>query len=415
MTTEALDSMWANRQLFDLRNAVAPDGVLGPDTTARQFYLGAVAAGFELDESANEILSRYLDHARSGRFGADTTHTADAEVLRAEVAARNGHYARAAEWLASALSSRRSTADSATVDDWSRDLAVWRGLRAVAEQRVVVTDTTPTHLARDRAGLLTLFARNASGDSGTRDSVQMIFDTGAGLTVVTTTTASRLGVRFTGDSVDVEAATGIQVRSALGEIPRLSLGSVTVEHVVVLVMRDADLSFPEANYAIHGIIGYPVLAAMGRMTVSRDLWLRSGVQAAPIPLAARNVAVDGLAPLVEVGFAHRLSAWTLDTGAQATIAYPRFLARHGEAVRAAGVLETEGLGSAGGGTKVSGYHMRDVQLMLGKGTITVPQMTVLRVGPTTSARRVFGNLGLDAFAGATRVTIDLRGGTVFVE
>jgi hypothetical protein len=401
-----LDSLWEARQVFALRDALGPAGMLGGARPEQAFHRGAVAASFGMDDQARGILSAFVDRARTS---GDTAHVLDAEELLADVDARSGRYAEAARWMDSLL--RTPTADSVRHEEWVHGREVWAGLRSVPPQRLARLDTAPVAMRRDLAGLLTVpvYGTNAA------DSVEMIFDTGAGLTVLTAGAGARLGLRLTGDSTAARSITGGYVHAALGELPRLRVGGSVVEHVAVLVMRDEDLSFPQAHYAIRGIVGFPVISALGPVAITRDLRLRAGVAGSPAPLAARNVALSGFTPLVDVAFAGQRGTWALDTGAQTTMAYPPFLARHGAQVRATGQPVSQGLGGAGGTTTISAYRMKSVPLEIGGHTLTVPDLSVLPDPPNPDARRLFGNLGLDALNGANRITLHLAGGWIRIE
>jgi hypothetical protein len=52
-------------------------------------------------------------------------------------------------------------------------------------------------------------------------------------------------------------------------IPRFTIGGRLMLHdVTAFVFDDVDYSFPHSGYRVEGVLGYPALAAMGRLTVS---------------------------------------------------------------------------------------------------------------------------------------------------
>lgn len=403
--TARLDSLWMRRDPFALRRALA-----GVRLGSAPFHEGAVAALFRDDSVALVRLGAFLARARG-----DDPRRADAHGLLASLASRSGRYATAAAHVDSALA-LVATADTARRDELRRGRATWHALGEVPPQRVVRVDRTPVPVVRDRAGLLTVGVRAAAGAAADSAAVPMVLDTGAGLTVVTAGTAALLGARVGTDSVEVGSVTGARVRAALGVVPSLAIGGTRVDDVAVLVFRDEDLSFPQAGYAIRGIIGYPVLAALGRVRIEggRALVVEGAVRGA-VPLAARNVAVDGHAPLVAVGVRGVEGTWLLDTGSQASFGLPRLLARHEAWIRRTGKPMSGGLGGAGGTTTVTGFTLPRVRLAVGGRAVDVARLDVHARATNDRAERLDGVLGVDLFARSRTVVLDLARGVLLVQ
>jgi len=95
---------------------------------------------------------------------------------------------------------------------------------------------------------------------------QWILDTGANLSAVTRSVAEQLGLKLSTAETTSQGSNGIFVRIHTSVIPELQLGGATLHNVPVLVFEDKDLSFPQLPYQIHGSIGFPVLAALGRIS-----------------------------------------------------------------------------------------------------------------------------------------------------
>lgn len=398
-----LDSLWARRAPFALRRALA-----GVRPGTAPFHEGTVAALFRDDSVALVRLGAFLATA-----AAVDPRRADAHELLASLESRRGRYAAAAAHVDSALAVVPA-ADSARRDELRRGRATWHALGDVPPQRVAQVDRTPVPVVPDRAGLLTIAVR--AGDAADSAAVPMVLDTGAGLTVVTAGTAARLGARVGTDSVEVGSVTGARVRAALGVVPSLAIGGTRVDDVVVLVFRDEDLSFPQAGYAIRGIIGYPVLAALGRMRIDggRLLVVEGAVRDA-VPLTARNVAADGHAPLVAVHVRGIEGTWLLDTGSQSSFGLPRLLARHEPWVRRAGTPMSGGLGGAGGTTTVTGFTLPGVRLAVGGRDVDLARFDVHARATNARAARLEGVLGVDLFAAGRTVLLDLGRGVLRVQ
>ena len=111
-------------------------------------------------------------------------------------------------------------------------------------------------------------------------------DTGAEISVVTETTAAKLGVRVLPGSSDVGTSTSNRVTGKLGLIGKATIGGTTIEHLPVLILPDAMLKLGK-DFTIPGILGLPAFAALGRIA-----WLDGGKRlalgtAAPLPRSKR--------------------------------------------------------------------------------------------------------------------------------
>jgi hypothetical protein len=99
-------------------------------------------------------------------------------------------------------------------------------------------------------------------------------DTGAEISVVTETTAAKLGVRVLPGSSDVGTSTNNRVTGKLGLIDKATIGSAAVENLPVLILPDAMLQFSK-DYTVPAIFGLPAFAAFGRVG-----WLDGGARLA---------------------------------------------------------------------------------------------------------------------------------------
>lgn len=99
-------------------------------------------------------------------------------------------------------------------------------------------------------------------------------DTGAEISVVTESTAAKLGVRILPGSSDVGTSTSNRVTGKMGLIDKATIGGATVKNLPVLILPDAMLKLGK-DYTIPGILGLPAFAALGRIA-----WLDGGTRLA---------------------------------------------------------------------------------------------------------------------------------------
>lgn len=236
--------------------------------------------------------------------------------------------------------------DSSTVADYRNTYRLWSALSDVPVQRVEVGPGNEIPLTTDRAGLHTLPV--AANDT----TFGFIFDTGANLSTVTRSVAQALGMLLIETQIQVGTVTGQQVAMQFAVCPRLTIGHVTVHHAVFLVIDDAQLTFPEQNYRIYGIIGFPIIEAMGEVHIGRN-----GTFAVPsTPSEAKgssNLALSGLTPLVAVDGL----SFLFDTGADKTLLYAPYYQQHRARIDQHYTQDTVSFSGAGGLKKFAGFSV----------------------------------------------------------
>jgi hypothetical protein len=176
-------------------------------------------------------------------------------------------------------------------------------------------------------------------------------DTGAEISVVTETTAAKLGVRVLPGSSDVGTSTSNRVTGKLGVIDKANIGGATVGNLPVLILPDAMLKLGK-DYTIPGILGLPAFAALGRIA-----WLDRGTRLAlgsdaPLP-KGKTVRVywheDGLG--IPVATQIGIAGAQFDSGADATALRKPGLALLSKDQLASAVERDATVGGAGGYVK----------------------------------------------------------------
>jgi hypothetical protein len=87
--------------------------------------------------------------------------------------------------------------------------------------------------------------------------------------LISRSTAKNVGLTVSNEFATIHTLTGrpIQVHSTV--IPRFTIGGrLALHNVTAFVFDDADYDFPHSGYQVEGVLGYPALAAMGRLTIS---------------------------------------------------------------------------------------------------------------------------------------------------
>ena len=337
-----------------------PAAIRAADRADDPMLSGMLAAYEMRDDEAITRLTRYLAGAPE-----DAKARRAARSTLAAVHLRNGAYAESAALLEAALpefepgsSERRGV---------EQTLAVARALAGAAPQRRGALTPGAVNFTRDLAGLprvpLTL-------NGQTREYV---FDTGANLSVVTESQAAELGLEMLGQTAGVGSITQDSAPARIGVARRLTIGNLEFENVVFLVMPDASLSFANGAYVIPGILGFPVISRMERVSVAdgQVAWSPSAG-----PVADRDLYVDGLTPRVYGHVAGGPAApFALDTGANQTSLRPAALEDRPDLAGAA-VAHAHSVGSAGGERQVEARRLPSVALRFDGVEVTLSNVAV---------------------------------------
>jgi predicted aspartyl protease len=317
---ERLAELYRRQDCFGLRDALA--GMRGGATV--DFYRAAAAVAFNRPDEAIAELRRFL---ASPAAAADPARRQTAYELLGDAYVRTFRYAEAGEVYA-ALSTEAAV-DSAGRENAANVRGLWAALAGTPAQTVEAPGPVRVATTRDRANLV-----NVEVEAG-GERIGFVYDTGANLSTVTATTAREMGFRVLADSVRVGSSTGGASYARVGVAPELRIGGAAVRNAVFLVFPDSALSFPQINYQIRGIIGFPVIAGFGATTLTRGGELVLG-DTANADTGEQNLCLRGLMPLVAAEHAGERLHFGFDTGAQTTALYPPFHAARREAVEAGG-------------------------------------------------------------------------------
>lgn len=385
---EELMASYRERDYFELRTRLDTLEEMGEPRMA--LLSAATAQAFNDPARSN----RHLDELGPGSAGLPDSLRADAEEVRSRNHMRLHQYARALESLETLL--EMPGADSSTLEDAANLVRAMEALADAPPQRVV--SRAAARIERRPDGRVPV--RIGVADRG------YVLDTGANLSTMMRSEADSLGLRIREAGLDVGTSTGSQVRADVTVAPRLQLGEVVLENVVFLVVPDELLTFGEIR--IPGILGFPVLEALGEVEFVRGGGLRIPEQ---VPdRGVHNLALDFLTPLIRVEVLGHDAVCDFDTGANSTSLHRPFYVRHRTQVDRAGPLDTVHFAGAGGERRMPARVLSDVRLAFGDTATTISQLPVYTesVATATEEHPRDCRLGLDALAGFDGYRLNLR-------
>jgi hypothetical protein len=269
-------------------------------------------------------------------------------------------------------------------------------LRAAPPQTVELNAPSTLQSVRDKPGWIEIPVE-ANGKNET-----WMLDTGANTSVITETTARRIGLRLLEGSAQTTDYNGTPVSFRVGVLSELKIGN-TVFHDVELPVA-SDQAFNFGGFQIQGIVGFPVQSALRRITVYADG--RVGINEV-VREKGSEMFMDGQTPIAVVKAAGAECLFSLDTGATSSTFNSRFYPAVKSQLTEKMLARNDSAGL--GGVKHSRvYKMDGLSLMLG-GQEARLASAIIFPKPTGSGMDVFfGNLGQDVFRTFQSYTIDFE-------
>lgn len=292
------------------------------------------------------------------------------------------NYEEAKNTILTILSDYKKYLDNEQTDDYENSLKIWTALENTPAQKVDIKKMTNIKMEKDVAGLNTLkmFANN--------DSLNFIFDTGANLSTTSLSVATQLNMKIIPVDIKVGTITGDKVLAKLAVCSKLTMGNIDLFNVVFLVLPDEALSFPQINYQIYGILGFPVIEALKEIRITQN-----GDFIVPLVESASsessNMSMKGLTPLIYINEKH----FTFDTGADQTLLYQRFYKENQKEIDKNYQPEKISFGGAGGKKEFDGYKI-DYTLSIEGEQVKLQNISLLKE-KIKESETVYGNIGQD--------------------
>ncbi|HYG06255.1 MAG TPA: aspartyl protease family protein [Stenotrophomonas sp.] len=399
--------------------AVAPAGAAAQDALARQRLQAAadgdvaslaaalpqLPAPWDMLAQARLAAGR-LDEARAialaEAFLAGTVPTpcdaALAQSIIADAAFASARYARAAsaaQARAQILTQCHAAADE--IEGATTMAGLAQRLSAVPPPHVAAFSPVAVHFVRDKAGL----ARTPVTING--QPQEAVLDTGANVSVVSASTAKRLGLKPLGNA-GVGTSSRQTISTGVAVADRLELAGLVLEHVAFLVLDDAQLEMPlPGGYRIDAIVGFPVFRAMQRVRFGHDgtLTPEPGMRTAGRP----NLALAGSDLFVEARVGGVAVPLHLDSGGSASALSPRFAESHPQLLQGL-PRERQRLAGAGGATERSVANWPQVRVEVGERSTVLANLAVALADSDDVRMRTQGVLGGDVLNAFDSWTLD---------
>lgn len=279
---------------------------------------------------------------------------------------------------------------------------MWQALKNVKPQTISQPAETVIQLRKDKANLWNI---NVTAN----DSVHsFIFDSGAGMSVITESYASLLGLKIVGKGAYpvVSGITGAVTRAKLGIADKLKIGEIEVRNCVFLVFPDSSLSFGNGYYKLNGIIGFPVIKEMGTLEfVKNTLTIKR--ENATNPYYA-NMTLDGLKPVIYLQHADELLPFTFDTGAQTSDLSDVFYNKYKMVLDKIGIVTEKRVGGASGAKTMKAVKVPEIILYCMEQKVVLKEANIMTEMIDTNRDIYYGNIGQDVIGQFEKMIIDFK-------
>lgn len=232
-------------------------------------------------------------------------------------------------------------------------------------------------------------------------------DTGANLSTISESDALLFGmeihdVKSTGADIN-----GSRVLFRIALAKSLALGGIELSNVAFLVVAKDAQPFVDMEPGQRGLIGLPVLLALGSVTWNREGVFEADLSPSRGDLAAANLCFDDLKLVTEARFEGHRYPFLLDTGAVTSDLWPQFARIARGLIRKSSTHESHTVTGVAGAQKFETISVPKVTLELGGKSVALQPAHIHTIHPESN-QWFYGNLGVDLLRQAENVTINFK-------
>jgi hypothetical protein len=260
-TSSGLDSdarlmnLLADHQYFRVQ---AQLGQLSPEKA--QFYRGILANRSNNLKTSIELLSPLVDQVTAS---GDVDHEKLLRMALAQDYLRLGDWAKAAQAYQTLNARLHAKLSSDEQDEIEMPLMMLPLAKDNPPMTADPCEPFRIQVSNDPLGLIDVpVFIDAQSHTWMLDPTQPF-------NLIDRSTAREIGLALSPEAATIHTLTGRPIQVHATVIPRFTIGGrLTLHNVTAFVYNDADYYFPHSGYQVEGVLGYPALAAMGRLTVS---------------------------------------------------------------------------------------------------------------------------------------------------
>ena len=394
----SLKELYDDKQYFELRDALKdPHSEASADLF---FYRGTVGNKFNQLQSSITYFKEYLKRATEDK---DSELLVECYEMLADDYLKTYQYQKAAEAYTVLLTKFAHNIDTERKSDFENSVRLCVALSKVPRETVIFHGGSV--VKKDQRGYIPLEINN--------QKVSLTFDTGANLSVITSSFAEKLALKIINASIDVVAVAGNKVKARLAVARKIRIGNAIIRNVVFLVFDDKDLYISEADFQINGLVGFPVIEALREITFVRDGNIY--IPNAPSKGGEQNMCSDGLSLLIAGWFKDKRLIFALDTGASRSTLYPPFYQEYEDMIKTEYEKYNERVRGVGGYKEIKGYLAKNIVMKFSGRAARFAQIPILTERTTDISRHFYGNLGQDLIKQFEKMTLNFEAMSIVFE
>ncbi|MRT92738.1 retropepsin-like aspartic protease [Ancylomarina sp. 16SWW S1-10-2] len=243
------------------------------------------------------------------------------------------------------------------LNDIRNTLDICRILKQIPNQIITKNedDVVVLPIVRDKANLQRIPVRISNIEKN------MIFDSGANLSLMSDSFAKKVGVTKLKGTINVGTGTD-DVKVSLGVVKSMYLGSILFENIIFLIFPDAMLYSAEIDYSMDAIIGYPVMSQLGEFTID-NINNQFIIPIEPELTGVSNFALNELNLLVLATHKNDSLLFHFDSGSDRTSLFNRYYLKHKSEIDNL-QLKTEQINLQGAGStkQIDSYSIPDFDI-----------------------------------------------------
>lgn len=400
---QRLEELYQKRDFFKLRSQFNKIKFNLPDDK-KLFYQAVIDNAFNRCVASNEKIEQF-----SKRFRPVTDSVRRILLhLQADNYIKLYQYKQAAHCYDSLMRSYSASQDSAVRNDLEGSKALWEAIASVPAQQISINYPATVPFQKDKVGLIQVPITRE------QDTCNLIFDTGANISVITESSARELHMKIYPANIDIASGTTGQImQSSLAVADTLYLGKILITNAVFLLLPDDMLYFKQHDYRQQGIIGQPIIAQLEQIVIRQSGTIE--IVNDPMKNKWHNLAFDGPMPIVNFTVGEDRLPFRFDTGTSSSVLYQPFFTRYRNVIISKGTpyaLKTNGVG--GSVTTTSAYKLKNFKIDVAGHEVTLPEINV-RTTPVGESENYYGNLGIDLLQGFQSIVINFKEMFVQVE
>lgn len=234
-----------------------------------------------------------------------------------------------------------------------------------------------------------------------------LVDTGAWVSVMTEADALRLDVIPTTSRGTIGDASGSGASARTAVAREVTIGAMQFQDVSFIVLPGDESG---------GIVGMPILLALGRVHWSNDGGWQLVEGSEPRPNENANLVFYENKLLLSTEVLAKRVFGTLDTGAVTTDLNSNFAATFAELVEQTGTKQTNDITGLGGTTRFEAVLLPEVRFVIsGAEPALSPALVTLQTLPSMGGECCVGNIGRDLLTQSGGFTIDFSSMTLWLD